>query len=1357
MSSEFLNYHLFLEEKMKEIALRRFSAAWRSGRLVVFAGSGATAEMGYGSWSGIISDYLKDAVNLIGGRIGDTPVGIPPRDLQSLLQGILNSHEAELTKDGRIDMRALASVAEQVLQYSDGITGRGGDTLYDQLEREAGDRAMPKGHHKDPKTVQAILRSLGIERILTLNYDLEFEWEMMAPHLSGAGAVSEQIADKIFDPKTVPEDLDLGKSNKTWTNEDMVHRDRRTQSLTKFLPGGQSVRSDVFLRERTDRLIEFAIGSPEYEGHVFHLHGRADFPESMVLSLRDYDRMYRRSGIAKLPFEHALKILFAGNPILCVGLGMNETEINDTLQRFVADHPRSSFAQIFVLWHEPDPQRRTLIRYNWQQKLGAHALFLSDLTDGMTISPPSSQDTAMRKAQAKAHEKLLHNALVARGAGNSKGRALKERRLTEREIISLSYRPPSKPSQPLARQVEVLAAAAFKRLEPQDYDAHKNAFRSLSDKLREWHEDAHRKPLKFWAMSALPKDGNWQDFLDRSQPSLSAEILVIHGPSARGKAILADKLITQIKGKRRLLIHCNFAFDVDAMLSGLSGLITGTPCDSGDEPIARPKYWTESEADNRSFWNPNGSADEANKSNEAAVIFNDFDRFLDRAGLPLSSELDLLCREIVKRPESNGIRWIFIGTDRVRRYFDMLGRLSDNKERVGTRQVTFIKSEPRDGEDHFDRIKEAFNAATAGPIDGFGAKVRVLTDGYDPTRWVLNRRSALADYLKPTALKVPLKNDHELALEILTVMAFIGQTVEPFVLAYAPRIRRFIQRPPLGGGLSKYSMTDKGFRSRIERLLQKLVNLQLVQQIGNFQPSESEWRYGLHRTVLAELRDRLGVPLGEAKLATAFNLSLFVAQPTDSYNPEDSIHDELGKLVDFLIGAYKDNWGPPSKVPKGVDPTKWARIQPHVSSCLRSALAVLRSYYSTAALVTFDVSGRPGDEEEDRPGPLTEHAERLERLIWAAEETIAARADLKDYIRQGGLVEQTAPPFYPDDLVWLHNERGVAKMMQGDLYEARASFDAAQKLSGDHVEFGFQGPNWLRIQLNQLAVDFERGRLKEVRSRIDDIVTSELIGGHETLKLITEEYGTWDAQNADSGKVRTVVSSKFTHDQLLTIGITTGYRAMVDMLGGRLETSKQRFLSALTILRKISEPRAYAMFSIHCASLINALRDRKQAVIMIETAVAMLQSSQQRDLGNLAEVKDVWLAQYGETGWDQNAHLQKLRGILEYAVAADMHRVRVETRATLANMKIKSGDYDAALEHAADAMAVATRFGMSLRKIALRNLLGQILIKRGDRFSGHALIDQAVREADRIGYQRAIERAQDIKSAEGRLIDRPDY
>jgi hypothetical protein len=583
------------------------------------------------------------------------------------------------------------------------------------------------------------------------------------------------------------------------------------------------------------------------------------------------------------------------------------------------------------------------------------------------------------------------------------------------------------------------------------------------------------------------------------------------------------------------------------------------------------------------------------------------------------------------------------------------------------------------------------------------------------------------------------------------VMAFIGQTVEPFVLAYAPRIRRFMQRPPLGGELSDDSKTDKGFVGRIEGVLSTLANLQLVQKISNFQPSQSEWRYGLHRTVLAELRDRLGVPLGEAKLATAFNLSLFAAQPTDSYNPEDSIHDELGKLVDFLIGAYKDNWDSLSKVPNGVDRTKWARIQPHVSSCLRSALAVLRSYYSTAALVTFDVSGRPGDEEEDRPGPLTEHAERLERLIWAAEETIAARAVLADYMGKGkGKIELTAPPFYPDDLVWLHNERGVAKMMQGDLYEARASFDAAQKLSGDHVEFGFQGPNWLRIQLNQLAVDFERGRLKEVRSRIDDIVTSKLIGGHETLKLITEEYGTWDATNADSGKVRTVVSSKFTHDQLLTIGITTGYRAMVDMLGGRLDTSKQRFLSALTI-------RAYAMFSIHCASLINALRDRKQAVIMIETAVAMLQSSQQRDLGNLAEVKDVWLAQFDETGLDQNAHLQKLRGILEYAVAADMHRVRVETRATLANMKIKSGDYDAALEHAADAMAVATRFGMSLRKIALRNLLGHILIKRGDRFSGHALIDQAVREADRIGYQRAIERAQDIKSAEGRLIDRPDY
>lgn len=93
--------------------------------------------------------------------------------------------------------------------------------------------------------------------------------------------------------------------------------------------------------------------------------------------------------------------------------------------------------------------------------------------------------------------------------------------------------------------------------------------------------------------------------------------------------------------------------------------------------------------------------------------------------------------------------------------------------------------------------------------------------------------------------------------------------------------------------------------------------------------------------------------------------------------------------------------------------------------------------------------------------------------------------------------------------------------------------------------------------------------------------------------------------------------------------------------------------------------------------------------------------------------------------------------------------MRVDAATRLARAKLGSGDYEMALNHTTDALATATRFGMSLRKIGLRIRIGQILIRRGDRRSGTAMIDSAIEQADRIDYQRAVALAQRVRSTEG--------
>ncbi|WP_339500851.1 SIR2 family protein, partial [Pseudomonas canadensis] len=144
--------------------------------------------------------------------------------------------------------------------------------------------------------------------------------------------------------------------------------------------------SDVFLRERTDRLIEFAVGSAEHEYHVMHLHGRADRHETMVVSYRDYDRLYRRSGTSKVPFEHALGLLYSGNPVLFVGIGMSESEINQSLQDVVGDHPYRRVMPTFLLWNadmtlseEARKADKAIKRIDMLHRLGVLTLFDDDL------------------------------------------------------------------------------------------------------------------------------------------------------------------------------------------------------------------------------------------------------------------------------------------------------------------------------------------------------------------------------------------------------------------------------------------------------------------------------------------------------------------------------------------------------------------------------------------------------------------------------------------------------------------------------------------------------------------------------------------------------------------------------------------------------------------------------------------------------------------------------------------------------------------------------------------------------------------------------------------------------------------
>lgn len=1317
MHRSYLARHYFDGRRLRRKALAEFAAAMRSGRTVAFVGSGCTEQSRtppYPEWHIFLKKYARKACELVE---ADPTSSTPAKEAIA---------SAEKSLGGTNPEEALASLS--VIEYALAYSSENGENKLEKLREFAAEEFFLKRRSISPNA-SAVVHGLGIDRIITLNYDLEFEWELM----------------------TTPREKMLYNSARSLKHLP-VSEDYDTQSITRTLPSGRTVVSDIFIRERTDRLIEFAVGSPDQDHHILHLHGRITHAKAMIISQRDYNAQYRRSGVARLPFEHALRMLFSGNPILFIGVGMQERDVTATLEQFVSDHPNRRISPAFILWNAPArAEERDAIRFRWLHRFGVLTLF--------------DDEVARRPPELAAEIRSL--------------------RLTGRKL--LLWR--------LSRSIAELARKTENVLAPDRWDT--ADLRTIQRKLK---GKRGRPPERV---------DIWHPLLQTATRHLSPAVLeglldpghlITYGVAEPGsgkggvaKAVRAE-WHNRHPGGRSCIINASFVFETDSMFSLISGLDDNQTAFAQklSRAAALEVYLASIEESLMAFLA--GATPPARSPRQLLVIINGMERFFAPNGAPLSSELDALVRKVghaamgmlsirakaketfeakVKAAIAAGqtppsppamppspLKIVLLGTGRVGRYLDALRPAIDPLmiEAAGFAKELTPPAGLRSV--YFEALATAFRMANVRKATLQPSARGLIAQKRSADRSGA-RRAILAAYLTPEALKQAGVDNPDLCLSILTVMAFIGQPVEDAVLAHAPSVQ-----DDLKGLVNRVDPTDhSNARAAFERAIADLVRLRLLIKVSTFEGSPPGWsRYGLHRSVLAELRDRHGVPLSDAQLSAAFNLSIFAAQPADGYSPEREIHQELGRLGDWFIGAYKD---PPlgledaledegsqvwrtaaerAAIKKAAIRQDARRAWPHVSACLRAALSLMRSYYSTSALLTLDRSEQALDRDED--GPLTEHADRLQRLLQAAQANALERRRV--VARLGSCADWVGPaPFYGDDLVWLQNEFGVVKLAQGDLYEARHAFEEALRLNREQVEFGDHGQNWRRITLNQVHVDIERGALDRAESRMDQIEkTISRSSGlpiaslrEEVIELYTK------ARRAEAQPVH----HAFEHEFVLMTALIFGYRALCLHLRGHLRAALDSFELCTSILATIGEQRAYAMFQRHLASLQSTLEYEKGVARALRLSVASAEATRQTDLAYLARVSQAQHAYPGADAATRRVLLRQLQTALLYAEAGDMHRVRVEAGLNLARIKQTGGDFDAALEHAADAMATATRYGLTLRKISLRILIGQILMNRGDPLSGKAILDTAIRNADRINYQRAVETAQNVLVKESSL------
>jgi len=1454
--------YMFDDVKLRNRALLELARNLRSDRMIALTGAMSSEALGYFPWDGLcqrIGEAASDAAAVARCALGDLArLGIyQSRRGEAFLTKIeeladVLKSEVKRPVDKRVQFslirESLAELDDLIIRSrrptdafdvkacADGENLNSDDNRSTTLSLRTFDTAVASAALKrtpGPErcdSITPLLASLGISRFATLNYDLELERALMLRE-DERKLLDEHQASVMAFVQRCRTDLQAEPTSPAKP----ILRDRLNR-LSRVLGNGAHVESDVLDRERPDRLFEFAIASPDTAQHVMHLHGRADLPESLVVDIRHYDRLYRLDDLFRNPFEHGLRVLLAGNPILFVGLGMSEDEINRQLQYFVSNSPHRRMAPAFLVWNtlgpfENDAEAKATIegrRIDFLQRLGVQVIFDVDVMAADEVAAMRNEHAPLNKAVKDAEAALVtakkelsvasgDSAVPTAGPGDSAAAKSELRMATEKvaacSVILLEARKAQRTGElnALAKTLEALPPLVKRLSRRASRDA--RLWRSIDPRLEKPRSSKGQpQPVRLWGTVDLrlhaekrPKIHKHVAVVPIAHPKPKPEsraLVVGVAEPGFGRGALAEEIVQEdvhtdawaevhgwnlqhTKRDDRMLVNAGFSYDSDAMLNAIAQFLARRRFPNGKN------YLLGAFSREKLFSDPNlyqGTP-------RLLVVINGIDRFFGFDGAPLSAELDHLIRCIVaNRAAPPSVQWVLLGTDRVRRYFDSLGITAT------TLTPPHGKSHTGIGSCYLDAVVDAFQArfATVPKIDGDARTlITPAADAKIETALLIDReavrRAFYAAYLAPQTL-ASVQVDGPLSFEVLRTLAFIGTPVEADVLRFAPKVDAMLREcAPEGVAHDDYFI----------EVVEQLRALRLLLEIAPFDQSPKtlylraprvmlSTRFGLHRSLATELRERHGAPLSEAKLSTTFNMSLFAAQPSENFIPKSDFHDELNELVDRLIGSWKEEEGPKTlsakdaktfaaalaKRPIDDDPegpvtllrTRASLYGRRASANIRAALSVLRGYYSTASLLGLDSSDPMLRRSED--GPLSEHAERLDRLLRNFGRIAAARQAFREIAGEIKLTPQVIEaelgpePFYPDDLVWLHNERGVVKLVQGHLYDARRSLSLAQRANEQHLEHGYRGHNWRRIGLNTVQLLIERGRFKRAERRIDEIETSIDTAPWEELLNATHARATPPGSpisprahsDEDTDDLRRVArireiygaqdrviddcaSADYAREEILTVGLTTGYRGLIAHMRGRYRTAQEHYRRAISILRRLGEQRAYALFQRHYATLRRFTGGTNVALREIEYSVAAAASIRQMDISYRSRIVRATLTRRDPTAdpLRRRVALEEIREALEYAARSDTYRVRVEASSALAREMRLSGDYDTALQYAADALAIACRYGHSLHKIALRVEIGQILIQRGDPKSGAALIESAVTSAMRTGNQRTVD------------------
>ncbi|MBL8297315.1 MAG: SIR2 family protein [Rhodanobacteraceae bacterium] len=581
---------------------------------------------------------------------------------------------------------------------------------------------------------------------------------------------------------------------------------------------------------------------------------------------------------------------------------------------------------------------------------------------------------------------------------------------------------------------------------------------------------------------------------------------------------------------------------------------------------------------------------------------------------------------------------------------------------------------------------------------------------------------------------------------ILKHLFAFGNAIDQDILGCCPEILEI---------LSSYEIESKEHGNTIDRAAKWLVDHQLAVELNSRRTAGSKRRLSLHNQVRRYLASKKGLPfeIVRGREKTALTLLPVLEEEAAPLDADDLVF--LGKLFDALIDsgragavaksvAHSDGAGPATG--NGADDAvATASLQ---AERIRSAFGLMRG----SLRIGIVLRAAPTPDQGSTLSPLDEY---LRRLL-AIRRALLLNADAVPEHRYDDLVW----PLYEREWIWLLNELGVVRMVQGGVNDAMPLFELALRFEEHRLrhanESGYDrcihdkrdfSLAKIRILLNICLAAIECGDFERVerivrRSRSD----LEKLAGVPVFLPVSGGDHTGKHGLSKQPAVHREVSV------LLQVCILIDAR--VAYLTGSVGSVQELLDKHKNDVVELGLHGLTAWFHQILADVQGTNGNGKQVPQSLKIARVEAEASGRPDLilaVMLSEAEFLRDARFADSAVRLRHQLTRLRKIELECKRLGLRRIEVTMCLVRAKLYLSFGELRSAREDVMNALALAKSQGFKVKRIAALNLMAALLGAgederlRDQRKEAIELVEAARQEAERIGYKLAAITAKELE------------